>query len=163
MIIKRFSFKIFCTLICFNSSFPIHQSFVVKNDFRLQIFIALISIVNNCKFHVFYQYACFVYIYIYIYSNLQSSLLRCGTNRMNRAPNETRTHSCRFASLTNRYTTRGALYIYIYICAHARVCSINRDTISELLSVSVSLFNGISTFVDHLMQKTIIVGHYGAI
>ena len=53
----------------------------------------------------------------YKYSNLQSSLLRCGTRPNEWAPNETRTHSCRFA---NRYTTRGAhththTHIYIYI------------------------------------------------
>ena len=32
-------------------------------------------------------------------SNLQSSLLRCGTRPNEGAPNETRTHLCRFASL----------------------------------------------------------------
>ena len=39
-----------------------------------------------------------------LYSNLQSTLFDVAQGRMNGTPNETRTHSCRFA---NRYTTRG--------------------------------------------------------
>ena len=39
-------------------------------------------------------------------SNLLSFLLRCGTRPyMNEAPNETRTHSCKFASLTSQPLT----------------------------------------------------------
>ena len=59
--------------------------------------------------HIYiYIYKHFIYICVCVcvclcacvcvYGNLLSFLLRCGTRHMKGVPNETRTHSCRFAS-----------------------------------------------------------------
>ena len=78
--------------------------------------------------------------------------------QMNGAPNETRTHSCRFANsytirgaltrvvllvkLANRYTTRGALVIYESLCsdvAQGRMNGVPNETTMYYSNLQSSL------------------------
>ena len=64
----------------------------------------------------------YIYIYIYIYSNSRTIFFDFVHGRMNRVPNETRTHSCRFLNWKPLHPERCPIYIYIYIYMDVCVC-----------------------------------------
>ena len=92
-----------------------HKAEWMRHPMRLELTLAglLVKLANH-----YTTRGAHIYTYIVIYEAL---CFHVAQGRMNEAPNETRTHSCRFA---NHYTTRGAhIYTYIWVCTsmHFRI------------------------------------------